>query len=224
MAESRNIAQTLIKSGMIEVDGTVVIKPSAKVEDDVRLTSRSGHNYVGRAALKLKGFLEAFDMSVQGCAVLDIGASTGGFTEILLEQGAVHVTAVDVGRDQLHERIKADPRVRSVEEQDIRSFASEPFEIVTCDVSFISIHHILEAIDRLAKGIIIILFKPQFEVGAQVKRNRAGVVTDTQAIETAKAAFETAAEKMGWQLQYSAVSTLEGKEGNREQFYCFRKN
>ncbi len=224
LAESRNIAQTLIKEGHIEVDGKVITKPSFKVSLDNQVSCMIDKVYVGRAALKLKAFLEDHPVSIEGVEALDVGASTGGFSEILLEYGAKAVTAVDVGKDQLHERIKNDPRVTSIEEQDIRTFEAPAFELLTCDVSFISIHNILHALDRLSSQTIIILFKPQFEVGSDVKRNRAGVVADAKAIQSAKQKFEDVTKSLGWELIVSCPSKLEGKEGNVEQFYQFRKD
>ncbi|MDH5465077.1 MAG: TlyA family RNA methyltransferase, partial [Thiovulaceae bacterium] len=208
----------------IQVDGTVLKKPAAKVDATNQIKRLIDKVYVGRAALKLKAFLAHHKVEIKDKKALDIGASTGGFTEILLEEGASEVVAVDVGRDQLHPRIKANEKVISIEEQDIRTFQSPAFELVTCDVSFISIHNILEAIDRLSSDTIIILFKPQFEVGNVVKRNRAGVVTDEKAIQSAKQKFEDVTKSLGWKLIVSTPSQLEGKEGNIEQFYQFRKD
>ena len=224
LATSRNIAANLIKSGKVLVNGTTVAKPSYDTAAGDRLDVTQSHIYVGRAAYKLKPFLERYNLDLTDKDVLDVGASTGGFTEVLLEFGAKSVTALDVGHDQLHTRIKNDPRVVSIEGQDVRSFDHAPFEWLTCDVSFISVHYILEALHRLARTHLIILFKPQFEVGAQAKRNRSGVVTDERVIEDAKTRFEEATQVLGWELVTQAPSTLEGKEGNREYVYYFRKH
>lgn len=224
LAPSRNIAQQLIKEGKIKVSRQVVTKPSFKVEAGSVVEKDIEHIYVGRAAYKLKAFLASHPVGVEGKEALDIGSSTGGFTEILLERGVASVVALDIGKDQLHERIRRDSRVMSVEEQDVRTYEHTPFELVTCDVSFISLHHILESIDRLAAKDIIILFKPQFEVGVGVKRNRAGVVQDEKAIDKAKERFKDACTLLGWQLQVEEASKLEGKEGNREYFYYFSKH
>jgi 23S rRNA (cytidine1920-2'-O)/16S rRNA (cytidine1409-2'-O)-methyltransferase len=223
MVPSRNIAQQLIKSGKISVDGKITTKASFQVDEMMTISRADEHIYVGRAALKLKAFLELFPMDIKGKKAIDVGSSTGGFTEILLEQNVASVVCVDVGKDQLHERIRNDQRVRSVEEQDIRSFESEPFELLTCDVSFISLHNILESLDRLSSRDIVILFKPQFEVGNDVKRNRAGVVQDDKAIVNSQVRFEDAAQLLGWKLIEKSPSQVEGKEGNREYFYHFEK-
>lgn len=220
---SRNIAQQLIKAGKISVDAKVVTKPAFKIDETMLVTRVDEHIYVGRAALKLKAFLETHSLDVSGKKALDVGSSTGGFSEILLEHDVESVVCVDVGKDQLHERIRQDKRVKSVEEQDIRTFEAEPFELLTCDVSFISLHNILESLNRLSFADLIILFKPQFEVGTSVKRNRAGVVQDDKAIAESLVRFEDATTLLGWSIVKKTPSLIEGKEGNREYFYHFCK-
>ena len=177
--DSRTKAQLLIKEGYVAVDGYVVDKPSFKAKEDAKIEIFGETRFVSRAARKLKGFLDVHLVTIEGKRCLDVGASTGGFTQILLERGAKSVTALDVGTSQLHETLRNDERVLSVESTDIREFQSkQPFEVVTCDVSFISLHHILSDLERLANGVLILLFKPQFEVGREAKRDRHGVVTD----------------------------------------------
>ena len=223
MVPSRNIAQQLIKAGKISVDAKVITKPAFKVDETMTVSREDEHIYVGRAALKLKALLETHPMNISGKKALDVGSSTGGFTEILLEQSVGSVICVDVGKDQLHKRIRSDDRVTSCEEQDIRTFQAEPFELLTCDVSFISLHNILESLDRLSYKDLIILFKPQFEVGNEVKRNRAGVVQDEKAIADSLIRFEDATALLGWKIVNKSPSLVEGKEGNREYFYHFYK-
>ncbi|RUM75385.1 MAG: TlyA family RNA methyltransferase, partial [Sulfurovum sp.] len=150
------------------------------------------------------------------------GSSTGGFVQILLENGVKSVTAVDVGSNQLHHSLRDNPKVEIFEETDIRDFQSDiAFDIVTCDVSFISILQIIEDIDRLSDSDMILLFKPQFEVGRGVKRDSRGVVVNLEAIAEAKCRFEEKAIELGWELCYSTPSKLSGKSGNIE--YLFRK-
>ena len=171
-------------------------------------------------AFKLKLFLEELDLDVTDMVCLDIGSSTGGFTQVLLENNVREVTAVDVGRDQLHKTIKEDSRVHSYESCDIRKFTSEKvFDLVVSDVSFISLVKILDDIDRLASKNIILLFKPQFEVGREAKRDNNGVVLDEKAIQKAMVIFEDACELKGWSLIKKSPSKLTGKEGNLE--YCY---
>ena len=155
---------------------------------------------------------------------LDIGSSTGGFTQILLENEVKKVTCVDVGSNQLHERIKHNPNISFFENTDIRNFQSdELFEIVTCDVSFISILNILNDINRLASKDIIILFKPQFEVGTNVRRDKKGVVKDKKAIINAREKFVNTTLALNWKLKYSSMSKLQGKDGNEEELFYFSK-
>jgi 23S rRNA (cytidine1920-2'-O)/16S rRNA (cytidine1409-2'-O)-methyltransferase len=201
----------------------VITKPSFKVSDEsVELDDE--HVYVSRAAYKLKNFLPLLPFTVSGMDTLDIGSSTGGFTEVLLLNDAKSVTSVDVGSAQLHERLGSDPRVISVENQDIRTFRSETsYELITCDVSFISLHHILEAINSLASKYMILLFKPQFEVGKEIKRDKNGVVMDKKAISTAMLKFEDTCTLLGWEKVLMEASSITGKEGNVEYCYCYKR-
>ena len=224
LVDSRNKAQQLIKDSKVTVNKKVITKPSFKISDE-SIELDDEYVYVSRAAYKLKNFLPLLPFDVKGMQTLDIGSSTGGFTEVLLMNEVKSVTSVDVGSSQLHEKLLNDDRVTSVENQDIRSFTSEKsFELITCDVSFISLHHILEAINTLASQYMILLFKPQFEVGKDVKRDKHGVVTDKKAIAAAMMKFEDTCMLMGWDKILMETSSITGKEGNVEYCYCYRKN
>lgn len=224
LCESRNKAQTLIKDGLVSVNGEQIIKSSYALKESDKVAVKEHKEYVSRAAFKLSAFLEELSLDVKGMSALDIGSSTGGFTQVLLEGGAAEVTAVDVGREQLHVSLKNDERVHSYEGCDIREFKSDKeFEIVVSDVAFISLLYILDAVDRLAKSKIILLFKPQFEVGREAKRDRNGVVTDEKAILGAMIKFEDACKIKGWKLVLKSPSKLTGKEGNLEYCYFFEK-
>ncbi|WP_345986392.1 TlyA family RNA methyltransferase [Sulfurimonas sp. HSL-1656] len=223
LAPTRSKAQQLVKAGSVTVEGSVVTKPAFDVTSQ-QVAVTEAMPYVSRAALKLKGFLPSLPFDVRGMYALDIGASTGGFTQVLLEAGAAAVDAVDVGRDQLHPEVKADPRVRSFEQTDIRRFApGRSYDVVTSDVSFISLHHILDDVERLAAHWIVLLFKPQFEVGRDAARDRKGVVTDQAAIAKAMADFEAACAARGWRLCVKEQAAITGKEGNSETCYCFER-
>lgn len=272
-----------------------------------------GEIYVGRGALKLKSFLATYPLEVRGKNALDVGSSTGGFVQILLQNGVKSVTALDVGSSQLDKSLRTDARVKVAENTDVREFAagfqsslsdgkfdgaeqnlknqiepnfnpsksnfaerggflSEPcepafapsnltkagaktdesnlagvdlaaktqsakfdssaaknvarkFDLITCDVSFISLKEILPSIDTLAgkNCDIILLFKPQFEVGRTAKRNKRGVVTDAKAVREARAKFELAAANLGWIMCQTLECEVKGKEGNAEFFYAFNK-
>ena len=224
LCESRNRAQALIKEGLVSVNGEQIIKTSHKLKESDKVVVKEHKEYVSRAAFKLSAFLDELGLDVEGMSALDIGSSTGGFTQVLLESGAAEVTAVDVGREQLHVSLKNDERVHSYEECDIREFESDKeFDIVVSDVAFISLLYILEAVDRFAKSKIILLFKPQFEVGREAKRDKNGVVTDEKAILGAMIKFEDTCSLKGWKLVLKSPSKLTGKEGNLEYCYCFEK-
>ena len=223
--QSRNKALELIKSDKVKIDGAIISKASFNVEQNHQVEILEDDFYVSRAAYKLKYFLQELKhFELKNKNALDIGSSTGGFTQILLENEVACVTCVDVGSNQLHERIKHHPKISFFENTDIRNFQSEDiFEIVTCDVSFISILNILNDIHRLASKDIIILFKPQFEVGTNVKRDKKGVVKDKNAILKAKENFLSKANSMNWKLNYNSISKLVGKDGNEEEFFYFNK-
>lgn len=186
MATGREKAKELIASGAVTVNGKVVTKPSFSVCDEDRVAcSNTAFAYVSRGALKLEKALDLSRVSVEGCVALDIGASTGGFTQCLLRHGASRVFAVDVGHDQLHPTLREDPRVMNLEGTDVRSqrlcetVPENSVDIITMDVSFISIRQVLPCIFPFLKkgGHAIVLIKPQFEAGrADVGKN--GIVRD----------------------------------------------
>ena len=221
--QSRNRALDAIKRGKIFVNG-VVAKASLKCDENTNIDIDQEKFYVSRAAKKLELFLEEYPMDLAGKKAVDIGSSTGGFVQILLENDVASVACVDVGSNQLHHSLRDNPKVEIFEETDIREFKTDKaFDIVTCDVSFISILQIIKDIDRLGSGDMILLFKPQFEVGRNVKRDSRGVVVDKKAIEEAIEKFELETSELGWKLCYSTLSKLAGKSGNIEYVYHFRK-
>jgi len=224
--ESRNRAHDAIKAGKVKVDGKLP-KASAKIDENSSVEVEDEKFYVSRAARKLENFLAEYPIDCKGKRALDIGSSTGGFAQIVLENGVGSLDCVDVGSDQLHISLRNHEKLSLHEDTDIRDFENDkPFELITCDVSFISILQILNDIDRLAKigTDIVILYKPQFEVGKDVKRNSRGVVQDIDAIARRKESFEEEAKKLGWDLKYQALSEVAGKEGNQEYLFHFVKN
>jgi len=224
LVESRNKAQQLIKEHSVSVEGKIVDKVSYDVTDGMSVEIADTELYVSRAAIKLKGFLPYTEWDLKGLNALDIGSSTGGFTQVLLENSVASVTCVDVGSDQLHHSLREDSRISVHENTDIRVFSAEiPYEIVTCDVAFIPLELILESIDRLASKYIVLLFKPQFQVGREVKRDKNGVVKDDKAIGKAMIRLEDACALIGWKLIAKEVAHIAGKEGNQETCYGFVK-
>lgn len=222
--DSRTKAQEIIKNSLVSVDDKVVKKSSYKVEADSKVEVAEHESYVSRAAYKLKYFLEELGLDLKDKVCLDIGSSTGGFTQVLLENRVKSVDAVDVGKAQLHKSILEDERVNSYESCDIREFKSPyMYDIIVSDVSFISLLNILDDVDRLASKDIILLFKPQFEVGREIKRDKHGVVQDAKAIALAMDNFEITCKEKGWNLEKRSPSKITGKEGNLEYCYYFKK-
>ena len=221
LVSTRSRAGDMIKGGKVTVAGKICTKPSTAIHDQVvGLLEEEG--YVSRAAYKLKDFLDSHDIRIEGKRVLDVGSSTGGFVEVLLEAGATSVSAVDVGSNQLHEKLRARPEVSLYEQTDIREFHSPVrFDLVTCDASFISLHHIIESMIALAGGEMVLLFKPQFEVGREAKRDKKGVIKDEQAINNALKGFQNRLESLGVEVIEVLPSSLAGREGNQEFIiYC----
>ncbi len=220
---SRNQAQELIKNKKVKVADKIITKPSFKIENQM-IEILEDVIYVSRAAYKLKSFFDDNNINVNEKICLDIGSSTGGFVQILCQYGAKRVTAVDVGRDQLSHILKENPKVISFEGKDIRDFESDfCFDFISCDVSFVGIEYIFNDLDRLANYEIVILFKPQFQVGREIKRDKNGVVKDAKAIILQRQIFEKRTSVLGWKLIKKEHSKVKGKEGNEEIFYYFKK-
>lgn len=222
--KSRNKASELIRNKKIKIDGVVITKTSFNYEDGMEIEILQDEFFVSRAAYKLKYFLFEIDLELKNKTALDIGSSTGGFTQILLKNDIASVTCVDVGTNQLHETLRDDKKITVFEKTDIRNFHPNiTYDVVTCDVSFISILNILEDVARLSNKDVIILFKPQYEVGQSVKRNSNGVVQDPLAIRVVRDRFISEAFKLGLNFVHSSLSKVAGKEGNVEELFYFKK-
>lgn len=229
---TRNKAQQLIRAGLVSIAGKIISKPSSEVSENDSLVIQQDRriSWVSRSAEKLAGFLEQrtknqYTVTITGANCLDVGASTGGFTQILLEYGATQVDAVDVGTNQLHENIRRDPRVTSYEQTDIRSYVSnKTYDIIVCDASFISLQEILPSILSFAheKTNIILLYKPQFEVGRENLR-KTGVPKDEKIIEKYMKEFELLLVEKHCTIIQKKKSVLQGEAGNQEWIYWIKK-
>lgn len=220
LADSRSRARSLIEAGAVLVDGAAARKPAQVVDADAGVAVTADPNpWVSRAALKLTHALDEFGLTPHGIA-LDIGASTGGFTEVLLARGADHVFALDVGHGQLHPKIAADPRVVSLERANARDLsigAVPPVDWIVADVSFISLEKALPAGLNLAKpgATLVALIKPQFEAGPSVV-GKGGIVRDPTVHEAVCARFRDWLINLRWQVTDAVPSPMAGGDGNRE--------
>lgn len=217
---SRQKAQELIKNGCVLCNQKKIIKTSYDVGIDDNIELMQENLFVSRAAHKLFGFLkeERLDSKV----ILDVGSSTGGFTQVLLMLGAKEVHCVDVGSDQLDSTLRRDNRVRVFEKCDIRDFKKLcEYDFLTCDVSFISIEKIFDSLKMMSKEMIL-LFKPQFEVGKSAKRDKKGVLQDVQIVAKALENFEKYLIEAGYDILRYEKSKISGREGNEEYFFHIR--
>jgi 23S rRNA (cytidine1920-2'-O)/16S rRNA (cytidine1409-2'-O)-methyltransferase len=226
--ESRAKARAAIEAGGVIADGRPVLKPAELLDDDAAIEATAAHPWVGRGALKLEHALGLWPVAVEGRMVLDVGASTGGFTEVCLAAGARRVYAVDVGRGQLHASLADDPRVIGLEGVDARALTAaeipEPPEVVVCDVSFIGLAKALPAALALAAphADLVALVKPQFEVGPE-RVGKGGLVKDEGARAEALAEVRRFLEGCGWTVRRTGDSPVEGGDGNREYLLWARK-
>ena len=221
LIESRQRAQALILAGKVQVSGETERRPDRAVRDDEVITVDESPSYASRGALKLGPALERFGVDPARRICADIGASTGGFTDVLLRGGAARVYAIDVGRGLIHWRLRQDPRVVLMERLNARELEAfpEPVSLIVIDVSFISLEKILPAMRQAGpKAEVIALFKPQFEVG-RAEVGKGGIVRDAGAIEAATLRFRAWCESNGYTVAAEAASEVAGAEGNREIFF-----
>jgi len=221
LCPSREQARRAVLAGEVKVDGEVVTKAGHLVDEDAELSVAEKPRFVSRGGTKLEGALDDFGLDVQGLRVIDVGASTGGFTDCVLQRGAAEVTAVDVGYGQLAWSLRSDPRVRVFERTNIRTADAEalgaPFDLAVVDVSFISLRTVFESVVALLgeSGQLVALVKPQFEIG-KGRVGKKGVVRNesdhAEVLDNVRAAVEEA----GWVVRGLTFSPITGPEGNIE--------
>ena len=227
LAESRAKARAAIEAGGVLADGVVVGKPSDMIADTAALDVTPPHPWVSRGGVKLAAALDAFEVDPAGRVCLDVGASTGGFTHVLITRGAARVYAVDVGRGQLHASLRSDPRVTSLEQTDARTLTraqiSQPPSLIVCDASFIGSAKVLATPFALAAASAdaIVLIKPQFEAGPNA--SRAGVLTE----DVARAAAQSAIDALDGFERFRVVASIDspilGGDGNLERLVHLKR-
>jgi 23S rRNA (cytidine1920-2'-O)/16S rRNA (cytidine1409-2'-O)-methyltransferase len=229
LVESREKAKRFILAGAVRVNGQLAHKPSDLVTEDAVLVVEAGDQYASRGGHKLEAALDAFHISCDGLVCADLGASTGGFTDCLLQRGAARIHAVDVGKGQLAWKLRQDPRVTIHDEVNARHLLpadlGEPIDLVTIDVSFISLTKVLPAAVAILKasGTILALIKPQFEAGKKLVK-KGGVVRDSSVHEAVTTMIQEFATKtMGLQILGTIQSPLLGPAGNKEFLIALRK-
>lgn len=224
LTDSRSQAESWIKLGRVRVDGVVVTKAGYFVREDSRLQLTAPERYVSRAGLKLASVASTLKVDFAGAVVLDVGSSTGGFTDYALQHGAKKVYAVDVGTEQLHPSLRRDRRIELHEKTDIRNFTpSQAVDLVVMDVSFISLREILPHIARISRPqtVVVAMLKPQFEAG-RGQANKGVIKNDTVRRQILRE-FESWAKKY-YVVVDKADSEVAGAHGNRERFYKLIKS
>ena len=224
LVASRSQAESYIRLGKVTVNGETVTKPGFFVRDINQIKLNQDEQFVSRAGLKLKSVAEKLDLNFSGKTILDVGSSTGGFTDFALSRGAVKAICVDVGTNQLHPKLRSDERVELHEKTDIRDFyTDQKIDIIVIDVSFISLREVLPHIARnLANNQteVVAMVKPQFEAGLKLKNG--GVIKNDNERRQILRDFEQ------WVKQYFVIknkadSAVAGAHGNRERFYLLNK-
>lgn len=217
--ESRAKAQAAIAAGLVRANGKVVAKPSENLLRDAAIEAEAAFPFVSRGGVKLDAALDEFGFDVKDRLCIDIGASTGGFTDAMLRRGARRVIAVDVGRDQLHHSLRSDPRVESHEGTDIRTFdlAGEKPDFAAADVSFIGLEPVMPALAKLLapRAEAVLLVKPQFEVG-RAEIGKGGIVKDSASVALAIDRIAALMRALGFDVLGVIESPITGGDGNRE--------
>jgi len=220
LAESRQRAQALILAGKVRVAGETIRKPDRSVSEDADISVETTPEYASRGALKLAPALDDLKIDPAGRICADVGASTGGFTDVLLRRGAARVYAIDVGRGLLHWRLRQDPRVVVIERLNARELESfpEPVSLIVIDVSFIGLEKVLPALRRAApEAEVVALFKPQFQVGRD-EVGKGGIVRDQRAVEASLMRFREWCAENGYEVRGESPAAVTGAGGNQEIF------
>jgi 23S rRNA (cytidine1920-2'-O)/16S rRNA (cytidine1409-2'-O)-methyltransferase len=227
--DSRAKARAAIEAGGVKAGGVLVAKPSELIDDDADLAAEPAHPWVGRGALKLDHALTLWPVAVDGRIALDVGASTGGFTQVCLARGAAHVFAVDVGREQLHRSLRDNPWVTNLEGVDARTLDTTliptPPSLIVCDASFIGLAKVLPAALALAApgADLICLVKPQFEAGPQGV-GKGGVVRDESVRVKVLMGVVAWLTGQGWAVQATTESPITGADGNVERLLWAKRS
>jgi 23S rRNA (cytidine1920-2'-O)/16S rRNA (cytidine1409-2'-O)-methyltransferase len=224
LVATRSQAESFIKLGEVKVNGQVVTKAGWAVNESDEIELTANEQYVSRAGLKLASVAKMLNLNFKDKVVLDVGSSTGGFTDYALQHGAKKVIAVEVGKDQLHHSLHGDPRIELHEKTDIRNFKTdESIDIVVADVSFISLREILPSVSKLANKNteLVMMVKPQFEAGQSSLKHKGVIKNDKMRREILKD-FETWSHQK-FVILDKADSDVAGAKGNRERFYLLRK-
>ncbi|MCB0343764.1 MAG: TlyA family RNA methyltransferase [Bdellovibrionales bacterium] len=229
LVETRSKAEALIRTGVVLVNDSPIDKPGVQVSSDVQIRLKGAQSpYVGRGGEKLAGALDAFGLSVEGCVVLDVGSSTGGFTDCMLQRGAVKSYAVDVGTNQLDYKLRSDERVVVMEQQNAKALSPDMFEdapqFAAIDVSFIGLTKVLKPVVGVLQRpfVILAMVKPQFELAPEYV-SKGGVVKDAQLQLKAVKQVQDYAIGLGLEVSEAEPAVIRGnKKGNQEYFICIR--
>ena len=227
LVESRNRAQELIKEGSVLLNEEICNKPAKDIKKGARVSIVKKRQWVSRGGKKLFEALKSFEIKVEGKTALDVGSSTGGFTQVLLQKGATKIIAVDVGTNQLHESLRNVPRISILEQTDIRDVSLKLvdfFDLVVVDVAFISIEKVIKDIEITAKkgGHIVVLYKPQFEAGKKnISKN--GLVKKETDVQKMLGDFLNTLDQSSLYFVQSKNAYIKGKKGNQEIFVHLKR-
>jgi 23S rRNA (cytidine1920-2'-O)/16S rRNA (cytidine1409-2'-O)-methyltransferase len=224
MVESREKARRLIKEGKVLVDNNKILKPSLKVDENNKIDLLGKYEYVGRGAFKLKKAIESFKLNLKDKVCLDIGSSTGGFSQVLLEKGVEKIYSIDVGTNQMHKRLRNNEKIMLKENTNARDYINEEkVDFICCDVSFISVTKMMDTFQKNLKknGEMVILIKPQFEVGKDNVVN--GIVRDKKILQKTLQKVERSFEKNNFKVMNKIESPIKGSKGNTEFLFYIKR-